>query len=220
MKQAISLFLMIFCVSSLVSAQAFEGKIEYDKKKQDAFVIEFSFSPEAVEGAFIEKMAKLGYRAREEKGMFNRDKGFIVFKNAMVSDISDTRMDYIIRVEQKSRKEKEESILYMIMSKDDNNAMAQLSNNAVSNAKSFLNDLHPDVEAFNLELLIKDQEDAVAKAEKKLKELKDDQESMEKKIKNLQDDLKKNAKDQEDAGKDIESQKHLLESLKSKRKSA
>ena len=42
---------------------------------------------------------------------------------------------------------------------------------------------------------------------------------MEKKIKNLQDDLKKNAKNQEDAQKDIENQKVLLENLKGKRKS-
>ncbi len=57
-----------------------------------------------------------------------------------------------------------------------------------------MNNLQPDVEASNLELQIKDQEDVVAKAEKKLKNLKDDQESMEKKIKDLQDDLKKNTK--------------------------
>jgi hypothetical protein len=218
MKRATILLLTFFAFSLISSSQAFEDKVEYDKKKQDAFAIEFAFSPEAVEGAFIEKMEKLGYKAKEEKGMFNRDKGFIVFKNALVSDISDARMDYIVKVERKSRREKDESVLYMILNKDGNNAMSQFSSTVVGKARSFLNDLLPNVEAFDLELQIKDQENTVAKAEKKLKDLKNDQESIEKKIKDLQDDLKKNSKDQEDAQKDIEDQKVALEALKGKRK--
>ena len=80
--------------------------------------------------------------------------------------------------------------------------------------------LAPDVDAFNLEVQIKDQENTVSKAEKKLKDLQDDQESMEKKIKKLQDDLKENAKDQQNQQKEIEKQKQALESLRAKRKSA
>lgn len=218
MKRISILLIAVFVLHMIVPAQAYEGKIEYDKKKQDAFLIEFTYSSEAVEGAFIEKMKNIGYRAREEKGMFNKDKGFIVFKSALITEISDTRMDYIIKVERKSRKEKDESVLYMIVSKDGNNAMAQLSSSEVGNAKYFLNDLLPHVEAFDLELQIREQENTVAKTEKKLKDLKDDKESLEKKIKNLQNDLKKNEKDQEDTEKDIESQKKILEVLRGKRK--
>ncbi len=127
-------------------------------------------------------------------------------------------MDYIVKVERKSRREKDESVLYMILSKDGNNAMSRLNSATVGKARSFLNDLLPHVEAFDLELQIKEQENTVAKAEKKLKDLKDDQESMEKKIKNLEDDLKKNAKDQDDTQKDIENQKVALEALRGKRK--
>jgi septal ring factor EnvC (AmiA/AmiB activator) len=81
-----------------------------------------------------------------------------------------------------------------------------------------LDDLVPEVEAFNLELQIKDQDETVAKAEKKLKGLQDDQESMEKKIKKLEDDLKNNAKDQQDQQKEIEKQRQILEGMKGKRK--
>ena len=215
------IIVLIFCLSVFsvfTSAQAYEGKIDYDKKKQDALIIEFTYPPEAVEGAFVQIMEKQGFRAKEEKGLFNRDKGFILFNNSLISEITDRRMDYIINVERKSRREKDESVLYLIISKDGKNAMGSLSNKTVSNAKKFLNNLLPEVEAFNLELMIKDQEDVVAKAEKKLKELRDDQESMEKKIKNLQDDLKKNEKDQDDAQKEIVDQKLALEALKGKRK--
>jgi len=55
-----------------------------------------------VENAFVKRMEKLGYKAKEEKGILNRDKGFLVFKNAYVTDISKDRLDYIIKVERKS----------------------------------------------------------------------------------------------------------------------
>jgi len=206
-------------ILAVASAQSYEGNIDYDKKKQQAYIIEFPYSAEAVENAIVSKIEKLGYKGKEEKGLFNKDKGFIVFKSAFITDINDKSMDYIIKVEQKSKKDKNSSLLYLVVNKDGDDASKSFDASDVGRVKGFLNNLQPDVEAANLELQIKDQEDAVAKAEKKLKNLKDDQDSMEKKIRNLQDDLKKNAKDQDDAQKDIDNQKMTLEVLKGKRTS-
>lgn len=217
MKRGIFLLLASACFFNLAFGQAYESTIEYDKKKQNAYSIDYPYPSEALENAIVAKIEKMGYKAKTEKGLFNRDKGFIVFKSAFINDISDQAMDYIVKVEQKSRKEKNSSTLYMIVNKDGMDASPSFDSDQVRKVKSFLESLQPDVEAANLELQIKDQEDVVAKAEKKLKNLKDDQSSMEKKIKNLQDDLKKNAKDQEDAQKDIENQKVSLEALRGKR---
>jgi hypothetical protein len=120
-------------------------------------------------------------------------------------------MDYIIKVERKSRKEKDEAVLYMIMNKNGENAMATMEAEAVGQAKVFLNNMIPDIEAANLELQIKDQEEIVAKAEKKLNGLRDDQVSLEKK-------LRENKADQEATQKDIEAQKQALGTLIGKRK--
>ncbi len=217
MRQSI-LFVIAITISSFVFAQAYEGSVEYDKKKQQAFVIEYHYSPEAVENAIIQKMEKLGYKGKEEKGMFNKDKGFHVYKNAFITDISSSSMDYMVKVEQKSRKEKDESIVYFIINKDGENAMPKFDATDMRQAKTFLNNLMPDVEAADLELRIEAQEDAVAKAEKKFKNLQSDKEDMENKIKKLQDDIQKNLKDQDDTQKDIENQKQVLENLKIKRK--
>ena len=160
----------------------------------------------------------MGYKAKTEKGMFNKNKGFIVFKNAFITDISENSMDYIIKVERKSRKDKDETTLYLIMNKDGTNAMPAMDAYNVGKAKSFLNNLLPEIEEANLELQIKDQEDAVAKAEKKYKGLQDDQQSLEKKIKGLQADLEKNIKDLENQQKEIENQKMVLEEKKGKRR--
>ncbi len=211
MKKFMFSFGVFLLFSATATAQAYEGKTEYDKKKQEAFVIQFHYPPQAVENAIIKRMEKMGYKGKEEKGIFNKDRGFRVYKNAFITEISRSKMDYIIQVERKSRKEEDESILYLIIMKDDKNAIAGFDAADMKNAREFLNNLHPDVEAANLELQILDQEETVAKAEKKLKDLQQDKIELEKKI---QDNLK----NQEDTQKDIGDQKQLLENLKLKRK--
>lgn len=91
-------------------------------------------------------------RAKVEKGVFNKDKGFIVFKNAFLTDISEQSMDYIVKIDRKSRKEKDESTLTLIINKDDNDAMAAMDADGVGKVKSFLNNLLPEVEESNLGL--------------------------------------------------------------------
>ncbi len=212
MRKLIFTLIILFVTTTIVSAQAYEGKSEYDKKKQEAFVIQYHYSTEAVENAIRLKMEKLGYRAKEEKGIFNKDRGALIYKNAYIKSITREKMDYIVQIERKSRKDDDESFLYLIILKDDgSNAVATFDAADMKAAKDFLNDLQPDVEAANLEIQIKDQEATVAKAEKKLKTLQDDKAALEQK-------LVDNGKNQEDTKKEIEDQKQLLENLKLKRK--
>jgi len=218
MKKIFLFTCIAFVFSVPVFSQAYEGNIEYDKKKQQAIIIDYAYSQDAVENAIVQKIEQMGYKAKTEKGMFNKDKGFIVFKNAFINDISENSMDYILKVERKSRKDKDETTLYLIMNKDGANAMPVMDAYNVGKAKSFLNNLLPEIEEANLELQIKGQEDAVTKAEKKYKNLQDDQQSLEKKIKGLQADLEKNIKDQENQQKEIENQKQALEEMKGKRR--
>jgi hypothetical protein len=212
------LLVLAFFSAQLLMAQAYEGSIEFSKKKQDAYVIDYSYPPEAVENALIKKMESLGYKTKEEKGMFNKDKGFRVYKAAFITDVSSTPMDFIFKVERKSRKEKDEAQLFMIMMKNDENAARTNDATGAGNAKKFLNNLLPEVEAANLELQIKNQEDVVLKSEKKQKNLEDDLDSMEKRIKKLQEDIEQNKKDQEKQKKDIIDQKNALDNLRSKRR--
>lgn len=207
----IVLVIVVLTFSVIGFSQAYEGSIQFDKKKQDAIVIEYSYPAEAVENAFVQRMEKLGYRAKEEKGFLNKDKGFLVFKNAYVTDISEKKLDYIVKVEKKSRKQSDESVLYVILQADGENVLSKMESFDVGRAKTYVNNLIPDIEAAHLELQIKEQEDVVARAEKKLRDLKDDQSSLEKR-------LEQNKKDQEDTVKDIDTQKKSLETLVGKRK--
>ena len=211
MKKISLLLISFVMIAAIARAQAYEGSVQYDKKKQAAIMIDYSYPSKAVENAIIQRMEKLGYHAKEEKGILNRDKGFFVFKNAYITDITIDKIDYIIKVERKSRKESEEAILYLIMNKEGGNAMDKMDAYDIGRAKSFLNNMLPDIEAANLELLIKAKEEMVAKAEKKLKNLQADKLELENKI-------IANAKMQDETIKDIELNKENLETLKGKRK--
>lgn len=211
MKTLSLLFFSLVLFAGAVSAQAYEGSIQYDKKKQQAIAIDYAYPPEAVNNAIIQKLEKMGYKVKEEKGLLNRDKGFLVYKNIYITEISQSRMDYLIKAERKSRKASDESVLYMIMMKDGENALTTMQSYDVGNAKLFLNNLLPEIEEANLELQIKAQEDVVAKAEKKLSGLQKDKAELEEKLAN-------NAKSQDETIRDIEAQKQNLETLKGKRK--
>lgn len=210
MKRIVFTLVAALGISQLIFAQAYEGNIEFGKKKQDAFMIDYNYPPKAAENALISKMEKLGYKPKEEKGLFNKDKGFLVYKSAYINDISTESLDYLFKVEQRGRKSKDECVIYMIIQKDGNNVKSSMTADDIAKAKAFLNDMRPGVEAANLELQIKDQEETVAKAEKKLRGLKDDEADLEKK-------LTKNRKDQDDTQKDIENQRKILDTLKDKR---
>ena len=205
--------LLVSSIAITVSAwsQAYEGNIQYDKKKQQAIAIDYSYPPEAVQNAIVQKLEKMGYKAKEEKGILNRDKGFLIFKNAYVTDISSDKMDFYIKVERKGKKTNDESTLFLIMKKGDENALLTMAPDDINKAKSFLNNMLPEVEAADLEIRIKDQEATVARAEKKLSNLKDDQVSLEKR-------LSDNKAGQEATQKDIEVQKQALGVLMGKRK--
>lgn len=206
------LLAMIFLSLALTTrAQAYESTIQYEKKKQAAIAIDVAYPPEAVENAFIQRMEKLGYKPKIEKGILNRDKGFLVFKNAYVTDISSDRMDYIVKVERKSRKESDEAVLYLVISRGSENAINKMDAFDIGSAKSYINNMLPDIEAANLELQIKAQEEIVAKAEKRLKTLQDDKIDLENK-------LAANVKEQEDTRKEIETQKQNLGVLQGKRR--
>ena len=194
-----------------VTAQAYEGTVRFDKSKQDAIVIEYGYPAQAVENAFVARMLKLGYKPKEEKGILNRDRGFLVFKNAAIPEISDKRYDYIVNVERKSRKEEDESVMYIIIHDKEENIVKKMDVSESGRAKEYLNTMLPDIEVADLELQIKSQEDVVAKAEKKLRDLEDEHKTLLRKI-------EENEKSREDTRDDIEAQRKTLELLREKRK--
>lgn len=217
MKRSL-LNLLFWCLPIIITAQAKQGTIEYKKKKQDCFYINYNFPPEAVENALVTKLARMGYKGREEKGMFNKDKGFNVYKEATLSDISSGKYDYAVSIERKSKKESDESVLYLLILSNDVSAMSSLSNDEKERAKAFLENLAPEVEEAHVDMLIATQATVLANAEKKLKQLQTDSVEIQTKITKLQEELTTNSKAQETQIAEVENQRKILEGIKSRKK--
>src|SRR5438046_168619 len=117
MKKTFTLLLIAFIFLS-ASAQSYEGTVEYQKKDEKAIVMEFPYSSSVVEDAIIARMDKLGYKKKESKG-------FLIYKDAVLSEISSEPADYMIKVERKSRKDKDESVVYFIVNRNNENILAR-----------------------------------------------------------------------------------------------
>jgi hypothetical protein len=89
----------------------------------------------------------------------------------------------------------------------------------MDDAKNYLNELASSISAYNLEQTIKDQNDAVAKAETKNKSLVTDDGDLEKKRTALDKKIADNKNDQQQQLKEIESQKQKLSQWVGRRKS-
>jgi peptidoglycan hydrolase CwlO-like protein len=126
-------------------------------------------------------------------------------------------------VDRKSRREKDLSVVYLVVGKNGEDIKARVVNNVTRSnlpaAKDLLNNMVSSIGAYNLEVQIQDQDDAVKKAQKKYDGLVSDQKDLEKKIKNLQDKQEQNKTDQKKQDAELKKQQSILEVLKGKRKS-
>jgi hypothetical protein len=208
--RTISLLLVGLFVSTAVLAQPYEGKVEYDKKRQDAFLCDYAASAEAVDLAIVKYFQELGYKPVEEKGLFNKDKGFKTFKDAFVKDLTGEKQDYLVKVESRSKKSTEGATLTLVIMKGLVNQKTDMKEDEIRKVKRFMSSLEASVQREYLELQIKAQEDQVIKTQKKLTTLKSEQIDLEKK-------LQTNLSNQQDTEKEISAKQTALEVLKAKR---
>jgi hypothetical protein len=205
--------LLLLAGSLLVSvayAQPYEGKVEYDKKRQDAFLCDYAATAEAVDLAIVKYFQNLGYKPVEEKGFLNKDKGFKIFKDAFVNDLNSEKYDYLVKVEGRAKKTTESATLSFVMMKGASNQKTSMNEDEIKKVKRFLSSLEPSVQREYLELQIKAQEEQVSKSQKKLSTLKAEQIELEKK-------LQTNFATQQDTEKEISAKQTALEVLKAKR---
>src|SRR5581483_10406543 len=87
----------------------------------------------------------------------------------------------------------------------------------VTEAKELLNKIAPKVDAYNLDVQIKKQQEVVKKSEKKLLNLKDDQYDLEKKLKALQEKIAQNKNNQLLQNENQNKQKEILSTIQNKK---
>ncbi|MGB8194220.1 MAG: hypothetical protein WCF67_19975 [Chitinophagaceae bacterium] len=208
------LFILIclLSVSLLMHAQAKEGWVESQKKQQPAAVIELPYAPDVVSAAMNDHLSKKG----RSKG--TDLKGFTTFRNTQHTQDDSINADMYFKVERKSRQEKGVTVVSLLVNGPAEGTTDSLHYLKMDQAKIFLNELVPAIEAYNLELGIKDQNESLAKAESKLKSLVNDGADLESRRASIDKKIADNKADQQKQMNEIESQKLKLASQVNQRR--
>jgi hypothetical protein len=160
----------------------------------------------------IENIEKRGYRGKDNKG-------YTVFKGVMIPEIGPVAYDLYFKTDRKSRKEKDITILTMMVSSGFEKFIGDTTDSKViDNAKTFLNNQTAAVIAYDLELQVKEQEELTAKADKKYNNLVEDGQDLLKKKEKLEKDIADNTQKQAEQKAEAEKQRQILDTLKGKRK--
>lgn len=216
MKRLTALFALITIIQ-IASAQSSYTSVSYNKTSQPALMLELPYNTDVSEGFIVDNLKKIGYDPATKGKLFwkqNKLNGFYVFKDVRLEGSSQP-LDLYFKVDQKTKKAKDQSVIYLLLAKGENNFVSSSSDEETYKAaKNFLDGFVDQSAVYKLNLDIRNQEEVVKTAEKKLDKLKDDEKDMQKKIDQLQKDLKKNEEDQKDQQKTIESERKKLDDLK------
>ena len=187
------LLLLMLAVYSFINcqAQAYEGHLLYQKIQQPVAVIELRYPADRVENAINDYMAKKGFKVSSSKG-------FNVFRATKLDDSDADQSDLYFKIERKSH-EKDVTVVSLLPTKVNEDLLTRsLTDTArINEAKTFLNNITPYIDAHNLKAEIDLQYAAVKKAQKKYDGLVSDQSDLEKKIRNLNASLDQNKSDQQ-----------------------
>ncbi len=195
--------------SYLTKAQAVEAQVTYNKVNQPAVTAEFITDIDIAEKVVAEDLKTRGF------GKGKSSKGFTLYQAINFTEISADKIDLYVKTEKKSKKEKDKSIITILISKGyDNFVSSTTEPKMIAAVVNYLNGLKPKFETGNLEVQIKDQEDIIKKEEKKSNNLIDDGTDLEKKKRKIEDDIINNKKEQEKQKVEVEKQKQILETLK------
>ena len=186
--------------------------VNYLKVERLAVANEISFSEKTIMKAIDNKMEQLGYTGKDTKG-------FTVYKAVKLAQLGNADYDLYFMAERKSRRNKDNSTLTLMISAGaDNFATLKKDAALIGNAKLYLENMVAIIAAYDLELQINNQQEAVNTADKKYNNFIDDGQSLEKKRKSIEKDIEDNKKNQEAQLAELEKQKQTLETLKGSKK--
>jgi hypothetical protein len=220
MTKSSLLIVFLFAGVMTASSQSSFTTITINKKIQPGLMLQLPNNTDVAEGTILQKLKETGYSPETKGKLFwkkNKQDGFYVFNGIALPVLNNQKLDMYFKVEPKSKTQKDQSTIYLLVSKGyDNFISPDVDTATFAAATAFLNGFVAGTEGYRLNLEIEDQEKAVKSAEKKLADLQDDDKVFVKKIEALQADLRNNKNDQTMQEKEIASQKIKLEELKAK----
>ncbi len=217
-------YLSFVLLASSVIAQSSATIVKYNKTSKPALMLLLPYTEEIAEGAIIQKLKEIGYNPESKGSLFwkkNTIDGYYIFKGVSLRDLNGQVVDLYFKVDRKSKKEKEYSYIYMMVSKGDEQFISSETEPLIYNSSTeFLNRFTEYGASFKMDVDIQKQDDAMQAAQKKYTNLRDDETDFVKKINDLEQKLKNNRQQQETQLKVIEEEKRKLEDLRTKKQNA
>lgn len=212
MKKILPLIVLMLPVL-WAKAQVTTGLVELNKVQQNAVIGDFAFAPDIIETVLQDEMKVNGFGKGESY------KGFRKFAGIVFKELSPNKLDFYYKVEAKSRKEKNSSMVYMVFGTSFDTIASETANPELfANAKKYLLGLSDKFAQQRTRVAIEEQNDVIEKAERKMKSLVGNGESLKTRLKETQDAIVKNQQDQDEQKKVLENERKTLENLKSQLK--
>lgn len=188
----------IFSRSS-TCAQAYLGQSDKGKTTQAAAAIRLPFTNDEVENALKSYFAQKGFST-------SGTRGFIVYRGVPLDNGDKDGSDLYFTTSTPDRKLKDMTILSLIPAKknQDISSGAFVDSSRLDEAKAFLDSLAPYVHTFGVGVQVKDQQEALQKAQRKSNDLRNDSTDYERRLRDLQSDLAQNKADQVKAAADLQ----------------
>ena len=186
----------------------YPGKVKYQKTELDATVYEVPYPKDEVEAGMKKMMDERGIRVNEKNGFYEA-------KNVTLVKRGNHVCDAYYKVEKDG---KTASKVYLILTEPgedvSNRNSSQAMVAAAAGGTAVATAMGSSLGDHNHDVQIRNQEDEIKTAEKKLSKMADEQKSLQKKIADLQNSLDKNAQDQSRLQQEIEAKKAALESFR------
>ena len=212
MKKIIYALILIFLFNVSSFAQAHYVFIDFKDGQKPGIQNDVPYTDKVVTGAIKSKLEKLGYKGKEAKG-------YDVYRGVNLPELGLGTYDLYFKVDRKSKKEKDISTVTMLISKGNEIYVTETDDaQTIENAKTFLNNLFVTAAAYSLDKEIIAQQETVNKSEKKYKSLVSDADDLQKRKRKLEQQIEENIKDQKNQQAEVEKQRQILESLKTRKK--
>jgi len=189
--------IILFSSSLRLVGQATEKKLDFKKKQLSAATITLQCNRDVADKALKDYFARKGIKPSSYKGL-------TVYKNYPFDSTSKVSNDLYFKLDKSS----DATIVTLVPTQpgEDFETQVGADQNAIDQSKTFLNKMAIVVGSFNTNVQLADQQEALNKANKKLKGQLDDSTDLAKKIRNLQSDLDQNKND-------LDKQKKVLDGI-------
>ena len=217
MKNSFLLFIIVFS-ASICFGQATPTSVKYNKASRPALTLSLPYSEEIAEGTIVQKLKEIGYNPETKGALFwkkNTVDGYYVFKNVELRNMNRQLVDLYFKVERKGRKDKDQSVIYLLVGQgDDRFVSSETAPQVFEEATNFLNGFTGLSASYKLNVDVQSQEGTVKAAETKYARLQEEENNLLKKIKDLEETLRTNRQNQQNQVKVIENEKRKLEELR------